>query len=190
MIDKPDAFTERETEMAIDLNPFCATKLDNPERPYLHNPFSDGEWTYATDGIVLVGVPVVSGMEGSLAAPRAKANALINSIVQIPFSPLSLDGLPPEPVACSTCNGRGRLHDCPDCECTCEDCDGKTPKRISVRLRGTVFNAKYLRLIASLPGPLAASIAAFPNASFFRFNGGIAVLSPMDLSTSDVELAA
>ncbi len=38
----------------IDLKPFCG---DNDIRYYLNEPFSEGEFTYATNGHILIRVP-------------------------------------------------------------------------------------------------------------------------------------
>jgi hypothetical protein len=116
----------------IDLKPYCLTEKF---RPYLAAPFSIGEFTYATNGHVLVRVPrredapeyagprKLEAMLASLAGPHGPASAIpdLKTILQT--------------KKCDVCDGSGWVAQCEKCggdgfiECCecgqekdCEDC--------------------------------------------------------------------
>lgn len=85
----------------VDLKQFCGT---NTWRPYLNEPFSRGEYTYATDSAIIVRVPRVAEIGEVPGAPNPE---------QI-FATMPADGwrtlrveLPPvaPPKECSYCYG-------------------------------------------------------------------------------------
>lgn len=168
----------------INLKQFCGF---DPFRPYLHEPFTVGDFTYATNGHILVRVAKVDG-----AGPLKRDKPLnVEAVLkwhwqtEIDFYPCNLQ-IPKsdDPGICPECDGRGKEHDCPECECECVRCDGtgKGHKKISAKVAGVDFDVFYLRQIASLPG-LEISSTAIPGDNtvpmMFRFNGGVGALMPL-----------
>jgi hypothetical protein len=150
---------------------FCST---DPERPYLHRPWSSGEYTYATNGHVLVRVPRIAEVEENKDAPNA-AKILASVEAQAELVPLPpMDGLPsPVKEDCRSRDGSGiKHHDCPDCACPCWECDGLgyEVEQISAPLNGALYNLQYLLLIAKLPDVKFA--AAPPSDGPARFSFG------------------
>ncbi|HEX5320598.1 MAG TPA: hypothetical protein VFW46_15650 [Stellaceae bacterium] len=164
----------------IDLKPFCSNES---WRPYLHKPFADGEWVYATNGHICVRVPRnTHDAVPEKNAPDAKRLFDIagcgQELVDLPKIDL------PETIfsPCSECHGRGTEHDCPDCECACESCGGTgdTISEISVSLAGAVFLARYIKLMQALPAPvkIEANRLDHNKPLFFVFEGGQGLLMP------------
>lgn len=117
-------------------------KFSDPDNPKICGPFSFGEYSYATNGHVLVRVPRLADV------PEWKA---INGQAAQMFDGLdysameqNLVGIPvfdvPEPVKCYKCHGKGKVSLCPECdgegevdldneyhtyECECKTCDGE-----------------------------------------------------------------
>lgn len=155
----------------IDLQPFCST---DPARPYLHQPFSRGEWTYATDGHVLVRVPRRPDIDENAKAPHAErvveGYPLLSDLIPLPAIPL----LGPEYVECRTCQGRCTQHDCPDCSHDCKACDGKgeIEALVSVAIGPAVFGVPLLRLVAALPGVRIPAAPVPGKPMRFLFDGG------------------
>ena len=159
----------------VDLKKFCGT---DTWRTYLHEPFSSGEYTYATDGHIIVRVPRVAAI-GEV--PRTPNPEKI-------FAPMPADGwrtlrvaLPPvaPPKECGSCYD-GFEHDCPDCTFECYECKGTgfVVAKVSNEIGGVIFDLKYIRMIAELPG-VEIVITDGKSPAFFRFEGGDGVLMPM-----------
>lgn len=128
------------------LNRFC-----DPDREKQRGPFSLGEYTYATNGHILVRVPrLVDVPEWEAVNEKAAAMfdgldyaALDAALVDIPDFPQ------PDPEICTVCKGSSKISKCPECdgegevllendhheyECTCKTCagDGKVSGNESV----------------------------------------------------------
>lgn len=161
----------------IDLTPFC----EKPDgyREYLKRPFSRAGFTWATDGRILVRVPLRADVEENPKAPHAEK--IIPDFAGVEFAPLPAVKWPkmPERDDCVACQGRG--HECPDCTCECVECDGmgKHMAAASVTVRGVLFNVDYIRLIMSLPGLEFTTKPKGYASSPFHFDGGIGVLMYM-----------
>lgn len=159
----------------VDLKKFCGT---DTWRTYLHEPFSRDEYTYATNGHIIVRVPRVAEI-GEV--PRILAPEKI-------FAPLPADGwrtlrvaLPPAapPKECGACYD-GYEHDCPGCTCECYECKGTglDEPNLSTEIGGVIFDLKYIRMIAELPG-VEIYVTDGKSPTFFRFEGGDGALMPM-----------
>lgn len=159
----------------VDLKKFCST---DTLRKDLHEPFSRGEYTYATDGYIMVRVPLVAEIGEVPYTPNPEEI----------FAPMPADGwrtlrveLPPvaPPEECGLCYD-GSVHDCPDCTCECDECNGTglVPAKVSTEIGGEIFNMKYIRMIAELPG-VEVALGVSDAAMFFRFEGGVGALMPM-----------
>lgn len=171
----------------IDLKPFCSS---DRSRPYLHKPFSAHGFTWATNGHILVRVPQRADAPEQLTPNCQKIITQTN--FEVPFRALGNLKLPkPKIQDCSRCEGRGVLHDCPDCQCFCDDCDGsgKVEARTTIFLRGGIFQCKYIRLLLSLPQIEMAETASGHSDSIpFKFTDGIGVLMGMNLSRDSVDI--
>lgn len=169
---------------ALDLQQFCGT---DECRYYLMKPFSRDGFTWATDGAILVRValrPEIPEIEQKIAVSKPLEGVETAAFVKPKFNlPLA----PTEIGDCPTCRGRGYLHDCPDCECDCERCNatGTMDKEalISTKIGGKFFSLKYVRQILALP---RVEIEVIPSSEplkrpiFFRFDGGVGALMPLD----------
>ena len=163
----------------IDLAPFCE-KADG-YRLNIKRPFSRAGFTWATDGRILVRVPLRADVEENPNAPHAER--LFPDLADVTFAPLPSVKWPEMPTRaeCKWCEGRGTQHDCPHCTCTCNECEG-TGKDISaagVIVRGLHFNVAYIRLLLALPGLEFTTKPKEGQPAPFRFEGGEGVLVPM-----------
>lgn len=161
----------------IDLQPFCGTCK---HRPAIRLPFSHREWTYATDGAILLRVarrshplcaeglkpPSWENVEGLLAAFPHEA------------MPVEIGELPEtlwRERECAWCQG---------VDDDCEECDGagKLIVDIGHDVAGVSFAARYLALVKALPDvrfylPVYRAETS-PHAATFYFTGGCGVLMP------------
>lgn len=161
----------------IDLQQFCST---DENREYLLKPFSVGNFSYSTNGHILVRVPRRSDVPERPAHGKPTIEKLpIYSAEPPEFIERETVTLPEDmwPIECDFCEGTGKAHHpCQSCVCDCDECDGKgkiQPKR-SVQLRGALFDLRYVRMILSLPGGRFAKTfddAKKPN--WFSFDGGV-----------------
>lgn len=161
----------------IDLRKFCST---DPVRPYLHQPFSRGEWTFATDGWICVRLP---RMPDAPEQDKPKAEDIFKpEILACQYLNLEKLVLPPkdDQKDCDACDGRGRKHDCPDCECVCEACNGDGVRQPTVRVgigKG-VFNHRHVERMQSLPG-IRVGETDGSRPMPFQFDGGDGLIMPM-----------
>lgn len=172
----------------IDLLAFCDT---DDIRYFLRTPFSDGAYTCATDGKILVRVPRIDTINENpkISGKTGKIFKIIDDfsgeyvsladymLPDFDFSPRT------EQLTCDECGGSGREHDCPDCECECEACDGTgkyeytvVPKA-SVEVLGLNFGLRYIAKIWTLP---ALTVAVSGDSLVFKFDGGAGVLMKIE----------
>src|SRR5689334_6461837 len=92
------------------LRQFCST---DPFRPDIQTPWSRGEHTYATNGHIIIRVPIMPNVAEREVAPNAETifrlTALqtdLRSLRRIEFSEITKE-------VCPYCDGRGSEHDCP-----------------------------------------------------------------------------
>lgn len=157
----------------IDLMPFCD---DDPSR-CLDAPFSWGEWTYATNGHIAVRVPRLTEIPERQKAPNDKAEKIFSNNAATTYEPLPKVDLTPS--QCKQCGGRGRMHECPDCECECTLCYGSGEADQIVKIGHLLFAGEYIRRMQALPG---IEIGNLPNKAddplLFRFTSGEGLLMP------------
>lgn len=169
----------------IDLQQFCAT---DKTRPYLLKPFSAGEWSWATNGHIMVRVPRRSDVPERAKHGEPDVEKVIADTaekLQGDFVPLPKVEFPPrdeDEEECENCDGSGKAHSCPDCECKCEECGGTglyQPYRdVSVGIGEAIYSGKYVALLQSLPGPIRIRTSPeYP--AHFTFDGGEGWLMPM-----------
>ncbi len=182
-----------------DLEKFC--RRSSP-REYIasvkiEKPWSAREFTFATNGYVIVPVPRKEDVpEGGKEAPEVNTMFLNLPNPKWFCLPENL----PEKQDCKTCNGEGKNFECPECggtgeiifyknghdyeadckECdgngkiaTCEDCagTGKEPAKVGVEIEGVKFQAWLLSLLKTLPNCLI-SPGGHQLPAQFKFDGG------------------
>lgn len=130
---------------AADLRRFCAEADDI--RCYLCQPWSWGEWTYATNGHIMVRVPRMADVPENEKAPDGEA-VMGKQVSPKNWIPVPAATMPPD-VECEDCNGTGIAqcnlghdHDCENCGHT-----GKIKQRIGMRVEGVSFDQGYLSMI-------------------------------------------
>lgn len=163
----------------VDLNTFCG----KDSRAYLRQPFSVGQFTYASDGYIAVRVPRQDEIADSGDVGVVKRLAEFFADVETKaFRPCKFT-LPEPPPArkktCPECGGTGHEHDCPDCLCECDACDGtgteETTPEVSVDIFGVPFNRDHLALLTALPD-LAICVDTPNNPACVRFTGGFGII--------------
>src|SRR5271166_2898199 len=136
-----------------DLAKFVSTDV---ERARMARPWSRGEFTYATNGHIMVRIPRLAEVPECSDAPDVEGIVMPLLADQTETAPLPAYELPKvDKNECRTCEGRGLEHDCPDCECECDDCDGTGAVRahVSIGLCGAIYNADCIELLrTTLPG--------------------------------------
>ena len=161
--------------MTLDeLKKFCADE-DDP-RFYLHVPCTRGEYTYATNGHLLIRAPKIDGVAENEKFPDmdvvfAKAG---NAGGYLPVPEMKM----PEPKECDRCDGTGEH------ECTCGDehgchyCDGtgKVPNTDAVSIGGTFFAKRY---IAAIQGWEISASLDRTKAAWIRNGDLLGLLMPM-----------
>ena len=130
----------------IDLKPFCSREVG---REYLRQPFSFGEWTYATNGYVMVRVPRRDDVPENDKVPKL---ATFEDYPAFDMRPLPIFDLPV---------GRGTIE-----------------KACSVGLAGVPFAKEYIVLLRSLPNVTIPKQPHTANPMPFTFDGGQGLLMP------------
>ncbi len=160
-----------------DLQRFCSE--DDSRKDTIGLPFSEGEWTYATDGRILLRVPRLADVPEN---PKAPKNVQKNIFDLNPISeqwqkvPVQLPPLY-EGEKCDLCRGEGQhececgnVHDCDRCQGT-----GLLPVKGKPIDIGGVHSVShiYLHKIRDIPGiEICASTNGTPHALGLRFDGG------------------
>jgi len=180
---------------------FCGGRFDRP--------FSEGKYTYATDGIVIVRLPAIG-----IAEPLDSFTGVSNQLFEQKGKLVSLPKLPKETKnTCGICGGRGKVTKCPDCdgngkiyystnnheyEWDCKECDsmGYLPGEVKIcsECNGTgkvidnfhkiiTINGHKLQLgyLRKLSKLPGIKIAAHPveYRHYFKFDGGDGILMGM-----------
>jgi hypothetical protein len=160
--------------------PFCCDET-SPRFHTLGKPWSHDDYTYASDGMVLVRVDRRPEVPENECAPSNHLEAVLkpwhDKLVPMPNIELPA---PKKPMECSLWSGTGFEHDCPDCSCECPRCDGtgEIEDHIFVGIGKAVFDAAVLRRVLTLP---ALEIDPQPQSEkplAFRFDGGIGLAMP------------
>ena len=165
------------------LQRFC-----NVDRESLAVQFTQGEYTYASDGRLIVRVPRLDDVPENPDAPK---NVAMNIFAATPFrvkedrTPISALTIPPleGPDDCANCQGGG-IHFCEACDDhhDCTRCEGgKVQERaIAVEFKQHKISHLLLNQIKDLPNvSLAASAIGMEAALAFFFDGGEGRMMPM-----------
>jgi hypothetical protein len=173
--------------MTIDLLRFCAYPgMHEERRSWTEKPFSCGDFSYATNGHIMVRVPRRSDVPEAKVKGRWDVPFRLDLRSGMQFVPLRFD-LPeaPQTGRCPDCAGDGRF-DNGMLEFECELCRGKgwidSEAWMSTDIGVASFNLSYVRRMAELPG----ICVALPHLSDqwreplqFTFDGGIGSLMPL-----------
>jgi len=151
-------------EREIDLSHFCHTEDD---RPYLKQPWSRGEFTYATNGHVAVRVPRRADVPENDEAPDVEGR-ILSKLRFDDLRPITIPRLPP--LRFMLIEGDGIL-DVPYSALNSE----------CARFAGALFNLRYVHLLCWLPGLTMGPAADEFSPSPFGFaGGGVGCLMPME----------
>jgi hypothetical protein len=163
--------------MSIDLSKFCA---EEGRRYHLGNPFSRAGYTWATDGKILLRVPLRADVPDVEGAPHTER---VWSDAKGAFVPVQAFKVPdPERMQCDVCEGRGTMHDCPDCTCECDECEGtgQIEEATFVSIGdGPTMQRKYALKIMALPGLEVEVPELTVERMHFRFEGGEGIVMLM-----------
>lgn len=148
----------------LDLTPFYNA---NHIRQELTKPFSDSYFTYATDGHIIIRVPLQDYVVGNPGAPDV-SRLFADNPLKIGAQWFAIPDLPDKVT-----------EPCPYCEHGCPECvNGWREKIKSVDIGNGYFQRKYLALLKTLPNCKIA-----PNGlrkpAWFKFDGGDGFLMPM-----------
>ena len=177
------------------LKSFCGDYITNSE------PWNEGEYTYATDGFVLVRVPRMR---------RVHKNGNFVKVRGLYTSPMPLDGwvdIPTKetlgelticpgckgksPAVCIECDGEGLIEfhnefhayevECKSCDGTCSECRGEGVIEPTARceILGKRFTSAYIRMFHGLPNCKIALHAENAKLAWIKFDGGDALIVPL-----------
>ncbi len=154
--------------------------VDGSTFPNLSTPWSAGEYSYASNGHIIIRISRLSDVDEKDTAPKG-VDKMFPAVAPAEWFDVTAMDLPEiETVDCRECNGDIPVHDCPDCACTCEYCNGtgkiENPKPFKVGVAS--FQPKYLQLLKTLPG-CSLGPTREDYAAHFKFDGGDGLLMPV-----------
>lgn len=157
-----------------DLHKFCAGTECAKNRG-IGLPWSEGEYSYASQGHLLLRVSRQADVPENQKAPKMAGTDLAKW-----FDAEPLSGWHPVPecnvgkIACPECKGQGKLYGEP-----CEDCDGtgEVVDDQGIKVGGIWFSNWLLEKIGALPG-CEIGVNDVRNPSRLRFDGGDGLLMP------------
>lgn len=186
------------------LKKFCAHETDNYHFNMKH-PWSVGEFTYATNGHLLIKVPHLHDVPAMIHPIRIDNGWPTEQPEQWFDIPICEA---PAPVVCPKCKGKKpEKGKCPECrgngivefknryntyEAECASCDGTGTESVCSNCDGTGtvevieglpigcsgFSKKYLALLATLPNCKIGPVTQCGPA-WFRFDGGEGAIMPV-----------
>ena len=154
-----------------DLMKFCSVDREN-----LKEPFSRGDFTYATNGHIAVRIPRLPDVPENSDAP-SNIEILFEKYKGSEYYPIP-DVPPIKKVACYHCDGVGHFKKGNKLEC--EKCcgTGKITGRESFIASGRHYDKKYLFILRDLPN-CELSYAPSTDIGHFKFDDGDGLLMPM-----------
>ena len=163
-----------------DLQIFCGPD----DRAAIAHPWSEGEFTYATTGKILVRVPRLPEVKESLLAPQGMDKSIFEPIfskalkLEAPseflrkqVAALSNDTL------CDQCKGTGRCS-CRSCQADhdCGVCKGEGALPAKAKFFEKIFDITTLKAVLALP-ELVWDVKTEPTKAAFKFKDGIGILA-------------
>ena len=174
-------------------------------RETMRLPYSIGDYTYATDDIILIRVPRMPEYSENPKAPDPEKIEYernpekwysVGDIKKLKSADCDFCGGEGKNFVCPECDGHGTVWlsnnyseypgiDCNSCDgkgkiAFCEECNGtgKVFQQTLMDFHGVTFDQNYLALLSELPNceiGLISKTAATP----FRFDGGSGIIMPM-----------
>jgi hypothetical protein len=142
----------------------------------LMTPWSRGEYTFASNGHIIIRVP-----RNNDVPERKNAPGLLKIdkwFITVPSAWYPIPAVNPKEQPCEECNGKG-THKYRGTLINCEECDGtgKYMRHLAVEIGEAKFSDVYLSWIAELPN---AEIGTFGESdpARFRFTDGDGLLMP------------
>lgn len=173
----------------IDLTQFCEKE---GLRYYLKTPCSRGEFTYATNGHILVRVARRDD------APEVEKFPDVSRVMALyhdgnfiaPPSGVIIPKNVEDDHDCTDCDGSGKEHNCPSCQCECNTCNGSgkiTDETIvEVRVGAGVYNGKYISMILAIEGVEILPPDKSEEPLLFRFPEGVGIVMARRTQKEDV----
>lgn len=96
----------------IDLKQFCQTEGS----PAISTPWSEGDYTYASNGHLLVRVPRIGDIPEKIEAPSIVGTSIGAGFDKKIEEWFEVPNLVIAPKDCQICKGTGRQYNCPECE--------------------------------------------------------------------------
>jgi len=160
------------------LMPFCSV---SPAKPHFRQPSSQGEFTYACDGRILIRVARLADVpevEGYVNMDRVMGQFHAEG----DWQPAPMKFTEAKIGPCHACGGQG-THFCEKCgeDHDCARCEGKGTKEEMqwMEIDGRRIQNKFLRLVAALPGAEFNTTGDENTPVSFRFAGGIGLVMPL-----------
>lgn len=157
--------------MPIDLNIFCSKAEHSKSR--FGVPWSEGAFSYASDGAILIRVCRLPDIPENKFAPSLLNDKNITGVLNmVVYTWFPVPDITPENKTCVCCGGMKPY---------CDECDwtGYIEKKTIVEIEGVFFNNKYFRTILTLTEAEMALIGKAGAPAKFKFNGGDGLLMPM-----------
>ena len=156
------------------LTTFCSLEEN---RRSLNTPWSEGAYSYASDGRVIIRIPRLADVPERDSAPKNLDQQLFKGFpLAFPFSSIT------EPVSadynkCTKCYGSGE-RTCSECGTThtCDQCKGNGQLASTTKIGTQLFNTHNLRLISQLC-EIQWQLKSSENRIYFEFNGGDGLIS-------------
>jgi hypothetical protein len=163
----------------IDLKQFCST---NPFLSYLHSPLSFGDYTFASNGAIIVRVDRrPDAAEGAPPMTEKGVHRVLALEPDLQYRALPKYAYPPVIISqCEFCDGTGKEEDHDDYwPCIACDGTGNAKPKSSLSVGGVAFDTQYLRNISVLPNIEIEKTTSERRALRFRFTGGVGALMPL-----------
>ena len=154
------------------LKKFCGSAFDPI---WIQEVFTQGEFTWASDKYILIGVPIIDGIKKQDRPDIAKLYARIPSVPKIFYPIPDLPELLFE--TCDSCDGQGKIQD----DELCEECggEGRWPQYQPIKIGTCLFSDHLLAKIKThIPGCQIGPTGK-DTATYLKFDGGKGLLMPI-----------
>lgn len=105
----------------VDIKRFCS-----PDNVFISNPFSHGEYTYATDGNIAVRVPRLPDVAENPTAPGPSIKTLFRQVYENKYKAMPTSIPDDKKEQCVVCKGSGKVIPCAECKgegtVECDEC--------------------------------------------------------------------
>lgn len=142
----------------------------------INRPWSDGGYSYATTGHILIRVPRMEGIPENENVPKPIDKMFPSKEPTVWLPIIGMELPPSKEEKCPICKGKGKYY-----RETCFECNGEKTFRVPVPVPvgESHFDIHYLSLLAALPNCRIAPDGI--GQALFRFDGGDGLLMPMNV---------